>query len=284
MWSHDVEMKELRGGRTWMWILWRWTWPCSWMAWMEGSHCCLRTCSNVAANGRLESLCILWCMCILTCFVDASDMANVCELIYASTVSASDTIHTHLKNIWPCSSNTASISACLYMALILSMGRAQGWYDHHGHLLMVPCHWSIPYQMLCISPPEWEAKSWCRWSWKWWRVYKTKDTVFFIVIQGPCTWGGALSSRSSQVFVVFSMMSSSWQVSQTRTPLLDWTWFGSGLNQFFFFSFGCTTHILGKIRPNKESKAESEGSIQHKWYLHALMHITCLEIPHVVVC
>src|SRR5258707_15262535 len=42
-----------------------------------------------------------------------------------------------------------------------------------------------------------------------------------------------------------------------------------------FFSFGCTTHILGKIRPNKESKAESEGSIQCEQYLHALMCITC---------
>ncbi len=60
----------------------------------------------------------------------------------------------------------------------------------------------------------------------------------------------------------------------------------------FFFSFGCTTHILGKIRPNKESKAESEGSIQREWYLHALMHITCfgnttcfcmLNLPHLVV-
>src|SRR6266436_4582797 len=40
-------------------------------------------CSNMAANGRLESLCILWCMCILvTCFVDASDMVYVHEPIY----------------------------------------------------------------------------------------------------------------------------------------------------------------------------------------------------------
>ena len=35
----------------------------------------------------------------LTCFVDASDMAYVHEPIYTSTVSTSDTIHTHLKNI-----------------------------------------------------------------------------------------------------------------------------------------------------------------------------------------
>ena len=131
MWSHDVEMKMkgLRGGRTWIYILWRQTQPCSWMAWMEGSHCCHQTCSNVAANSRLlESLHILWGMCILTCFVDASDMANVCEPIYTSTVSTSDTIHTGSKNIWPCSLNTASISACPYMASILSMGRAQGCY------------------------------------------------------------------------------------------------------------------------------------------------------------
>jgi len=47
----------------------------------------------MAANGRLESLHILWCMCILTCFVDVSDMAYVCEPIYTSTVSASNTIH-----------------------------------------------------------------------------------------------------------------------------------------------------------------------------------------------
>ncbi len=42
---------------------------------------------------------ILWRMCILTCFVDASDMANVRELIYASAVSASDTVHTRSKNV-----------------------------------------------------------------------------------------------------------------------------------------------------------------------------------------
>jgi len=42
-------------------------------------------------------------------------------------------------------------------------------------------------------------------------------------------------------------------------PNMIWFWFKP-----VFFSFGCTTHILGKIRPNKESKAESEGSIQHK--------------------
>ena len=161
---------------------------------MEGSHRCLWTCSNVAANGRLESLCILWCMCILTCFVDALDMAYVHEPIYTSTVSASDTIHTHSKNIWLCSSNS-------------------------------------------ISPPSWDTKSWCRRSWKWWRVFKTKDAVFFIVIQGPHTCGAlssSLSSRSSQFFVVFSIMSSLWHVSRTRTPLLDWTWFGSGSTSFFF--------------------------------------------------
>src|SRR5258708_12655711 len=121
---------------------------------MEGSHHCLQMCSNMAANGRLGSLHILWCMCILTCFVDASDMAYVHEPIYTSTVSTSNTIHTCSKNIWPCSSNTTSISACPYMAPILSMGRAQGWDGHHGHLLTLPSHSSSPSQILSLSPPS----------------------------------------------------------------------------------------------------------------------------------
>ena len=112
-------------------------------------------------------------------------MAYVCEPIYASTVSASNTIHTCSRNIWLCSSNTASISACPYMALILSMGRAQGWDGHHGHLLTVPCHQSVPYQTLCISPPSWDAKSWCRWSWKWWRVFKPKMQFSLLQSRGP---------------------------------------------------------------------------------------------------
>ena len=100
-----------------------------------------------------------------------------------------------------------------------------------------------------ISPPSWDAKSWCGWSWKWWRVFKTKDAVFFIVIQGPCTCGASsLSSRCSQFFVVFSMMSSLWCVSWTRTPLLDWTWFGSGLTSFFFFFW---LYILPSTGKNK---------------------------------
>src|SRR5258707_15466652 len=45
---------------------------------------------------------------------------------------------------------------------------------------------------------------------------------FSLLIQGPCTCGASsLSSRSSQFFVVFSITSSSWCVSRTRTPLLD---------------------------------------------------------------
>src|SRR5258707_6703339 len=49
-----------------------------------------------------------------------------------------------------------------------------------------------------------------------------------------------------------------------------WFWFKL-VFFFFWLYYSCT----GKNKTNKESKAESEGSIQHEQYLHALMCITC---------
>src|SRR5258708_28051120 len=79
------------------------------------------------------------------------------------------------------------------------------------------------------------------------------------------------------------------ELNQNPITGLNMIWFWFELVFFFFWLYYSHT---GKIRSNKESKAESEGSIQHEQYLHALMHITCfgnttcfcvLNPPHLVV-
>ena len=124
-----------------------------------------------------------------------------------------------------------------------------------------------------ISHPSWDAKSWCGWSWKWWRVFKTKDTVF-LWSRGPTH----VEPHPHPLEAVNFLLSLAWQAAcgmWAEPEPCYWTEHDLVLVWLGFFFFWLYYPVLGKIRPNKESKAESEGSIQCEWYLHALMHITC---------